>query len=140
VFNILRNNGTITIFVAEGRVAVSPQGAHEGGIALAAGDQLVHAEAGGSKVSRADASEALAWRQGYLIYRDAPLSTVVSDLNRYFPIPITLDGAAASQRFSGVLRIDSETAVLNRISQFLPVKVEYGPGQKISLHAPATKL
>jgi len=140
VFNILRSNGTITLFVAEGRVAVSPRGAHEGGIALAAGDQLVHAEAGSTTVSRVDASEALAWRQGYLIYRDAPLSQVVSDLNRYFPVPITLDGTAASQRFSGVLRIDSETAVLNRISQFLPVKVEYGPGQKISLRAPATKL
>ncbi|HEV2563384.1 MAG TPA: FecR domain-containing protein [Rhizomicrobium sp.] len=140
VFDILRNNGTITLFVAEGRVAVSPRGAHDGTIALAAGDQLVHAEAGGSTLSRADATEALAWRQGYLIYRDAPLSRVVSDLNRYFPVPITLDGAAASQRFTGVLRIDSETAVLNRISQFLPVKVEYGPGQKISLRAPATKL
>lgn len=142
-FNILRSNGTITVFVAEGRVGVSPTSgdAHLEEIALQPGDQLVHSEtSNATTIVHANPAQALAWRQGYLIYSNAPLSRVVSDLNRYFPEPITLTGPqTGAQRFSGVLKVNSESDVLKSISQLLPVTVEYGPGGKISLRASAAK-
>jgi transmembrane sensor len=137
MFNVLRNNGVITVVVAEGRVAVSPhanvQNADE--VKLSQGDQLVHSEDNGTTtVERVDIAHALAWRDGYLIYDNAPLSKVVRDLNRYFPYHVVLENnAVAMRRFSGALRMDNENAVLERISQFLPVSVQHHPNGDITL-------
>jgi transmembrane sensor len=137
VFNVLRNEGVITVVVAEGKVAVSPhehiQNANE--VRLAQGEQFVHSETDGSTtVERVDIAHALAWRDGYLIYDNAPLSKVVSDLNRYFPNHVTLENnAVAMRRFSGALRMDNEDAVLERISRFLPVSVQHHPDGHIVL-------
>jgi len=139
VFDVLRDSGVLTVVVAEGRVGVSPPGgANE--VALTPGDKLVHSETTGSiSIEKVDPEQALAWRQGYLVYRNAPLSAVVRDLNRYFPVPIALDQGAAAQRFSGVLKIDSQDAVLDRLSRFLPVKVDRLDGGKITLRAIAAR-
>jgi transmembrane sensor len=132
LFDVLRDAGTVTVVVAEGRVAVSRRGADSEvtEVQLAPGQRATGRE--GSPVEtleKVDAARALAWRDGYLIYDNAPLSGVVKDLNRYFPVPIALaDGSVAAHRFSGVLRIDSENAVLARIAQFLPVHVQYVRG------------
>ncbi len=137
VFNILYSNGTMIVTVADGHVGVLPNNTsvQTNAIALSPGDQLVHAEGtSASMVERIDPADALAWRQGYLIYRNAPLSKLVSDLGRYFPAPISLaDKTVASQKFSGVLRMDSESVILQRLSQFLPVTIEHQPGGKITL-------
>jgi transmembrane sensor len=139
IFDVLRDSGVLTVVVAEGRVGVSPPGGAQE-VALAQGDKLVHSETTGSTtVEKVDPEQALAWRQGYLVYRNAPLSAVVRDLNRYFPVPIALDEGAAAQRFSGVLKIDSQDAVLDRLSRFLPVKVDRGGDGKITLRAIAAR-
>jgi transmembrane sensor len=138
VFNILRSDGAITIFLAEGRVAISPRSgvAHDHETILSPGDQLTYSEAtGATTVEKVDAEQAISWRQGYLVYRDAPLSKVVSDLNRYFPVPIAVESKIAAQRFSGVLRLDSESAVLQRIALFLRVSVDHTADGRINLRA-----
>lgn len=135
VFDVLRGSGATTITVAEGRVEVVPRNSSQpiNAIFLAPGDQLVRTD-GMSTVERVDPAQTLAWRQGYLIYKNAPLSRVVSDLGRYFPTPIGFEGSAvASQRFSGVLRIDNEDAMLRRISRFLPVTIDHQKGGRITL-------
>jgi transmembrane sensor len=128
VFNVLRNQGVITVTVAEGKVVISPRGKVQNvdEIRLSQGEQLVHSEDNGTTTVRhADVEQALAWRNGYLIYDNAPLSTVVRDLNRYFPNHVIIENKAiAMRRFSGVLRVDNEYAVLDRISKFLPVTVQ----------------
>jgi transmembrane sensor len=137
VFNVLRNEGTVTVVVVEGKVAISPheniQNANE--VRLGQGEQFVHSENnGGTTVERVNIAHALAWRDGYLIYDNAPLSKVVSDLNRYFPNRVTLENnAVAIRRFSGALRMDNEDAVLERISRFLPVSVQHRPDGHIVL-------
>lgn len=139
-FDVLHTRDAIAVTVAQGRVSVVPEGAKTGAIALVPGDRLFYSEtADTTRVEHVDPAEALAWRDGYLIYHDAPLSKVVSDLNRYFPKPITLDAAIATQRFSGVLKVDDEKAVLKRISLLLPVRVEYGPGGSVALRSAAPK-
>ena len=137
VFDVMRDNRTTTVTVAEGLVSVGLSGAwkQEHSVVLSRGEQLVRAD--GSQrltVVRVDPDSALTWRQGYLVYREAPLSKVVADLNRYFQAPITLaDGEVGDQRFSGALKVDSEDAVLRRLSQFLPITVERDQGGKITL-------
>jgi transmembrane sensor len=138
VFDVLRNDGAISVVVAEGEVIVSPRAKHQSDaneIALRPGDALVYDEASARTTrSRVDPSHALAWRNGYLVYEMAPLSKVVGDLNRYYANKIVLanDGAAAL-RFSGVLKIDDEVSVLARLSQFLPVAASRRPDGTVML-------
>jgi transmembrane sensor len=138
IFDVLNSGDQTTVTVAEGRVAVSPErGSAGAAVLLLPGEQLVHDRVTGmTEVSRVNPEDALAWKNGYLVYRDAPLSKVVGDLNRYFPQTVTAaDTGIAMLHFSGVLRLDDERATLERISKFLPVSFESGPHGTIVLHA-----
>jgi transmembrane sensor len=122
VFDVVRTADQTRVTVAEGHVQFSQA---DGGLPtpLSAGDQLVYRPGSGTHLRHVPASAASAWRSGYLIYTDATLADVVADLNRYFTRKIVIaDAIAAHQRFSGVLRIDSEEAMLHRLSRLLPVK------------------
>jgi len=137
VFDVLREAGIVTIVVAEGDVAVSQRSAGVGvvEIHLKPGQRAIGREGNPQEtVEPVNLARALAWREGYLVYDNAPLSSVVNDLNRYFAVPIALaDSGVAIYRFSGVLRIDNENAVVARITQFLPVRAER-TGGGIVLH------
>jgi transmembrane sensor len=139
-FDLLRNEGVITVVVAEGKVAVSPRDdvKRVDELRLAQGDQLIRNEDNGATtVEHVEIARALAWRQGYLIYDKAPLSKVVSDLNRYFPSHISIENNdVASDRFSGALRVDNEDAVLHRLSQFLAVRAQHQADGSIVLRRP----
>ena len=133
VFNVLRDTGTVTVTVSEGLVAVTRTGRNDGQ-QLGRGDRLTCVE--GSDVQsaeRVDPAEAISWREGYLIYRNAPLSRVVADLNRYFAVEVVLEGNAPTQKFTGVLRVDKQDAVLRRLTEFLPVVTFHRPDGKIGL-------
>jgi transmembrane sensor len=127
VFDVLRDAGTVTVVVAEGKVAVSQSGpAGFSEIHLTPGQRATGREGNPFEtVEPVNAAQAIAWQQGFLVYDNAPLARVIADLNRYFPVPITLaDDGIAARRFSGVLRIDNENAVVARIAQFLPIRSE----------------
>jgi transmembrane sensor len=126
VFNVLHYDRRTVVSVAEGMVAVSAVAPNLGGlrqarIDLKAGDQFVAMQGGeGDVVRHINPALAGAWREGYLTYQDEPLSVVIGDLNRYFPNRIRIeDDATGLRRFSGVLKIDSEDAVINRLVQIL---------------------
>jgi transmembrane sensor len=125
LFDVLRDSGTVTVVVAEGKVAVSQRGGSSE-VDLTPGQRATGREGSALEtVEPVNVARALAWREGYLIYDGVPLAGVVKDLNRYFPVHISLaDSSVAGRRFSGVLKIDNESAVLSRIAQFLPVRAE----------------
>ena len=131
VFNILKHQGRVTVTVAEGIVAVHPADARRPSSAelaatLTAGRQLIHEEGSGQiEIRDVDPGTVLAWQDGNLTYENTPLSEVVRDLNRYFPIPVEPQNAGvAALQFSGVLKIDNEDAVLHRLEEFLPVTAD----------------
>jgi len=128
-FDVLRHQGRLRVTVLDGRVAVeSPRGAPRAEpVLLSAGDQLEHRAATRVwTVRRVDPAAAFAWRRGELVYVDQPLDEVVEDLNRYFSTPVQVAGAAAALRFSGVLRMDAQEAVVRRLEAFLPVSADRG--------------
>lgn len=122
-FNILNSAGRLAVTVRRGIVDVSSTRAGVFDVArLMAGDQL---EFGENKiVRRANAAErAFAWQSGRLIYDGASLAELVSDLNRYYPGVIRVEGAdAASLKFSGVLTLDAEERVIRTLEGFLPIE------------------
>jgi len=128
-FNILKHDGKVAVTVLRGVVQVSHSAdkpADNTAVRLTVGDQFVrHEGANEYQLAKVDPSQALAWRDGRLIFEDAPLSAVASSLNRYFGKAIVINDAALQDlRFSGVLKIDDEANVLRRLEAFLPVVVQ----------------
>jgi transmembrane sensor len=126
-FNISHHDGLTALTVRRGVVEVRP--ADEPAATptrLVVGQQLRHQDgATASTVSAVEPDSAFAWTQGQLVYRDAPLSQVAADLSRRFPRPVrAADSTTGAMRFTGVLVIDNEEAVLRRLEAYAPVKAE----------------
>ncbi len=70
----------------------------------------------GRGVHPIDIAQAAAWRRGLLVFRDAPLSEVVDDLNRYRPGRIVLGSStAASRRVTGIFHLARPEEALRSI-------------------------
>lgn len=120
-FNVRRHAGRLTVTVREGVVEVRKPG--RGAEArLTPGKELMHLEGQPtSTVRQVTAEDAFSWTRGRLVCRDRRLADLVEDLNRQLPTPIVVEGEARELRFSGVLVVDDEQAVLQRLQAFLPV-------------------
>jgi len=125
-FNINHHDGETALTVRRGVVEVRPVDQPTATpTRLVVGQQLRHRDGQAqSTVSTTDPDSAFAWTQGQLVYRDAPLSQVAADLSRRLPRPVRADPATGAMRFTGVLVIDNEDAVLRRLEAYAPVKAE----------------
>jgi len=105
-FSVEDTTAVVSVTVAEGHVQVndvSPERevAAEGEktVQLIAGQQATLDEAGGlSTPRRVDLDDALAWKEGSVVYASEPLRNVVADLNRYSRVRVVLDDAALAER------------------------------------------
>ena len=124
-FAVTRRDTGVSVAVAQGLVDVSWPG-HDP-VRLAAGRRL---DASGAQVTlRAIAPASVAaWREGRLIYDNAPLSLVASDLTRYTAKPIYVDPSVAGLKLSGVLFIRGGADLLQQIEAYLPVEVRREAG------------
>ncbi len=127
-FDVINHAGALTVTVNRGVVEVARTGA-DGVLSdvqrVPAGYRLVRRDdQDAGAITAVDANEADAWRQHRLVCHDRSLASIVDDLNRAFPTPVTVKGDAANLPFSGVLVLDDETAVLTRLQAFLPVEVD----------------
>lgn len=122
-FDVRNRPDGLAVVVARGVVQV--RGGSDAGrtYVLHPGQRLDFNPAGATRVSVADPAESFGWRIGRLVYRDEPLANVVADLNRQFPSPIRIDDPRLGQsRISGVLILDNQADVLQRLALMLPVK------------------
>lgn len=119
-FAVTRREAGLSVAVAQGLVDVSWPG-HDP-VRLSAGHML---DAIGSQVTIGDIvpTSVAAWRDGRLIYDNAPLSLVASDLSRYTAKPIYVDPSVAGLKLSGVLFIRGDADLLRQIEAYLPVEV-----------------
>src|SRR6478672_3352441 len=128
MFDVLRSQNRLIVTVAQGRVRFSNNGMTPIAL-LSAGDQLVYSPDSGARLRQVNPNVASAWRRGYLVYENASMADIVEDLNRYFPRKVVIgDVAAGREKFSGVLRMDREEAVLGRLVRLLPLQPTYRNG------------
>jgi transmembrane sensor len=125
-FNVRHYDSLTVVTVRRGVVEVRQRSAGSRPIArLTVGQSLTHED--GAPVSTqasVSPSEAFAWTEGRLVCDDRPLSEIVAYLNRRYPVPIRISDAAGQRRFSGVLELGDEDAVVRRIAGFLSLSVE----------------
>jgi len=121
-FDIRRRDGQLSVTVLRGLVEVSTDG-EDTPVRLRPGQMLEHVEgASGFSVRAVTAEDQVGWRSGRLIYRDQPLGRIVSDMNHYFERPLRLEGEnTANLRFSGVLIVDGQDAMVRRLTSLMPI-------------------
>ncbi|MEM1132743.1 MAG: FecR domain-containing protein [Pseudomonadota bacterium] len=129
-FDLQLQREALSVAVGKGSVRVSHDDGNTteaGGqsLALSAGEAVeVSKTAGFGEVTAVYPAELGAWRIGRLIYRNAPLSEVVADLNRYGKQRVTLDPAAGDLRINGTFEINNMEFLLDGLSRSLPVRIE----------------
>lgn len=122
----------LEVLVVEGSVQVRPSdqmGQHAGEpFSLKAGDRLAAGSRGVeiSALSKAAIENALAWREGYAIFEDVPLSEAAACFARYHGRRIVVAPEIAAQRLGGFYRLDDLRAFTEGLSSTnlpIPVKV-----------------
>lgn len=118
-FNVSVDPGVIRLAVAEGAVAVDPE---QTNVRVDAGRQMtiIGFEARITKVPSLDVGT---WRSGRLVYDDADLRQVASDVSRSLGVPVVIAPDVGSRRFTGALLIDAPKAdVVRRLGGIVGVR------------------
>lgn len=122
-FDVRRDPAGTRVSVTRGVVRVSDLADSSRSVRLTVGQSVNRLDATGELEVARGSTELAGWRTGQLVYDDRPLSEVVADLNRAYPIPIRARGGAGELRFTGVLVLDGQDETLRRLETFLPVVV-----------------
>jgi transmembrane sensor len=121
VFTTQLVGAALLVSVGEGEVEVQPAAGSGQAIRVRAGQALVRRS--GEASSRVLGADLTALRRPY---QDTPLAEVVADLNQFYSRPIAItDTNTARLRFTGVLVLDSEEAVVRRLEAYLPVQARF---------------
>lgn len=133
-FNIRHFDGSVRITVRRGIVEVRQPAQGSKPVArLIAGQALSHVEGTAhSRQTAADPNGAFAWTQGRLVCDEESLGEVIADLNRRYPTPIRVSEANARRRFSGVLALDDQDLVAQRLARYFSLSV-HRAGDEIEL-------
>jgi len=126
-FNLRRRDGRTALTVRRGVVEVRPAASPDAApTRLTVGQQLIHHDgASVSTVSAVEPETAFAWTNAQLIYSDAPLSEVAAELSRRFAKPVRIADAQTGQiRFTGVLVVDDQQAVVRRLEAYTGVSAD----------------
>lgn len=106
VFNIVHTPTATRIGVSEGKVIYNPQGE---AIALPAGRALSD-DGQGLRVMDVARESVASWRQGQLIYTNAPVTQVAEDAARSLGVTVHFTPQAGAMRFTGTIRLDRDPA------------------------------
>jgi transmembrane sensor len=140
-FNVRTENAAaFEVTVVEGSVQVRPgetSGRPAGTISLGARDQLSAGPDGVEvrALSAAALDDALAWRQGQIVFADVPLRTALARFARYHGRSITATAAAGAMRVGGRYSLDDLNGFLASLPDILPVpvRVTRDPGGTIQV-------
>ena len=128
-FEVSREGERVIVSVAEGQVEVGGHGITP--LTGLPGDRITISH-GTATRSHVDPTIVASWRDGRLIYADAPLAMVIADINRYAAKPVALSPALADRHFSGVLTIGDGSQLARNLAEVLAVPITDTPdGQRL---------
>jgi transmembrane sensor len=138
IFNVRTEAATeLDVTVVEGSVQVRPGEANaaqpSGPRDIGPGDSL-SAGTGGVSVRKLTAGalgDALAWRQGKIVFDHVPLSEALARYSRYHGRQITATPGAAGERLSGIFSLDDLDGFFAQIETELEVNVTPDPSGSV---------
>jgi len=125
-FDVRRDPDKTRIAVAQGSVKVQGRAARQAqSVSLTAGLGTQIDARGKVATPYAVNTEALtAWRNGKLVFNDAPLKDVAEEVSRYRAQPLRVANTAVGNlRLTSVFRADDPEALLKALPNILPVAV-----------------
>ncbi|MDR3508720.1 MAG: FecR domain-containing protein [Caulobacteraceae bacterium] len=103
-------------------------------VRLDAGHQVTYTAHGLGAPQVADLTLVTAWRDGLLIFRDAPLQHVVDELNRYRPGKIVLvDARLAHRPVYGVFQVSQIGRAVEQVQRLTGARATHLPGDIVVL-------
>ncbi|WP_110993483.1 FecR family protein [Pseudomonas sichuanensis] len=126
-FDVRQDPGSTRVAVEQGSVRVQGTG---GSLAQLGAGQGSHIDTQGHVAApyAIDANALTAWRQGKLVFDNAPLSEVVKEVSRYRAQPLKVaPGKVAGLRLSSTFSIDDPDALLRALPSILPVAIKQHP-------------
>lgn len=128
----LRNlDGTVCVTCIAGSVRVALDG---GATVLGPNQRLFYDKQGLGAVQQIDPAETSAWRQGSLVFRQAPLADVVTEINRYRRGRVVLlDNPGHGSALSGRFEIRDMDKVLVQIEKAFGLTATRLPGNVVLL-------
>lgn len=98
------DDGGVRVACLRGEIQVECKGRK---VVLGSGRQVAYDQNGLGEARAVDVATVDAWRSGLLVFRNAPLSEVVAEINRYRPGKLILTNAELGQRpIFGVFHVD----------------------------------
>lgn len=124
-FNLRRDGAAFKLMCIQGKVTLECESRF---IELGPASQVAYDENGLSAVSAAE-PEAVAWRDGMLVFRDTPLSRVIDEVNRYRSGRIILiDRSLATRSVNARFEISRLDTVLSQIRHVFKAPIKSLPG------------
>lgn len=125
-FNVRHEPGGTCVTCLDGEVQVAR---HASIATLRTGEQINYAAQGLAAPTVVNPAEVTAWREGMLIFHDAPLGNVVAEINRYRPGKIMVTNADLERRLvNGRFRIDNVDSILTMFQHIFGAKERRLPG------------
>lgn len=125
-FDVRCIDGQVRVTCLQGKLRIEHT---EGRMQLQAGQQVRYDERMSGVVSDAVLGEVSAWTSGMLVFRRAPLSDVVDEINRYRRGRVVLRGERlAREPVSGRFGIDDPDAALEQLRLSLSLDIQRYPG------------
>jgi transmembrane sensor len=115
----------VSVVVTSGRVRVSAAHTNDGALDLAAGEAATFWRAD-STVRRdsADVDRAMAFTQGRLVLRDAPVESLVDAVRRWYGLTLTVDPTLRGRRVTATFERETRAVVLETLALSLAARIE----------------
>jgi transmembrane sensor len=125
-FNVRRNGAAVDLTCIDGEVTVACENRS---LVLRASQQVSYDSSGLGAATSADPAVVTAWRDGMLVFRNAPLAHVIDEVNRYRRGRILLIDAKLGQRLvTARFEIKRLDTVMGQIGDVFKVPVRSFPG------------
>lgn len=122
-FNVIKEEGNVTVAVLEGAVEVGIDHQNDTVRLLHGGEQLTYSAHGLSEISSTDKETITAWRKSRLIFRETPLEEVIRQINRYHSRPVRLgDPQLNTLRVSGEFNSADRAGLVQALITLLPLR------------------
>ncbi|NDZ18066.1 iron dicitrate transport regulator FecR [Variovorax sp. WS11] len=144
VFTVRDRGGAITVGVEHGHVRVKLQqrgaedasGTPDAGIDLLAGQVLDILDGRAEAVRTSDAAAMSAWRDGWLVFENAPLGEALATINAYRATPIVAaDARVEALRLTGRFRASESAGLVAALPTILPLTAASRPDGSVELRA-----
>lgn len=133
-FDVRLGQQVVSVVLASGSVFVSQTNGSGHSVRLSPGQEFQAAPGQAGVVSRVDVDRALAWRTGYLEFKDEPLVKAVAEMDSYGGKPISIgDPTIQELRVTGRFRIGDPARFARTLTAVYPLRVVSRGGSDLVL-------